>query len=129
MPSEAGSSEALGIILISAGHERAHYAFLLAAGAAAVGRDVILFATNEGCRALLADVSPLTGARDAAVRATGVAGLAELRDACGEMGVRLIACEAGLRIAGLTGTPLAANVTVAGVITFLAAARGQMVTL
>ena len=122
-------SDSLGILLISEGHERAHYAFVLAAGAAAVGRDVVLFATNQGCRALLADLEPLLGAPDAAVRATGVAGLAELREACIELGVRLIACEAGLRIAGLSPAALAEGVEIAGVITFLDAARGQLLTL
>jgi len=36
----------LGILLLSGGHERAHYAFVLATGAAAVGRAVVLFATG-----------------------------------------------------------------------------------
>jgi peroxiredoxin family protein len=124
-------SEALGVLLISGSHERAHYAFVLASGAAALGRPVVLFATNQGCRALLADWSMLEDAgRDAAVRARGVAGLGELREAAKELGVRMIACEAGLRITGLEGSPLAAGTEVAGVITFLDAVKGgQIVTL
>ena len=122
-------SDSLGILLISEGHERAHYAFVLASGAAAVGRDVVLFATNQGCRALLADLEPLLGPRDAAIRASGVAGLAELREACIELGVRLIACEAGLRMADIPLAALAEGVETAGVITFLDAARGQLLTL
>ena len=47
----------LGILLISGGHERAHYALVLATGAAAVGRDVVLFATNAGCRLFEADAA------------------------------------------------------------------------
>ena len=118
----------LGILLISAGHERAHYAFVMAAGAAAVGRAVTLFATNEGCRALLPGA--LDPARDAAVRATGVAGLEELRAAAVELGVRLLACDAGLRVAGLDPAALLPGVEVAGVPTFLAAAgEGGIVTL
>lgn len=126
MPSEATP---LGILLISGGHERAHYAFVLAAAAAAIGRDVVLFATNQGCHALLADLDALADPRETAVIATGVAGLAELRDAAIEMGVRLIACEAGLRMSGLAATALAPGVEVAGVVTFLAAATGQLLTL
>jgi peroxiredoxin family protein len=124
-------SEPLGILLISGSHERAHYAFVLASGAAALGRPVVLFATNAGCRALLADWSTLEDpGRDAAVRARGVAGLGELREAAKELGVRMIACEAGLRMVGLEGAALAAGTEVAGVITFLEAARGgQVVTL
>ena len=123
--------EPLGLLLISGGHERAHYAFVLAAGAAALGRTVILFATNEGCHALCADLAPLAeSARDAAARAAGVAGIAELRAACAELGVRMIACAAGLRMAGLVAAPLLDGVEVGGVASFLAAvAGGQIVTL
>ncbi len=123
--------EPLGILLLSAGHERAHYAFVLAAGAAAMGRPVVLFATNQGCRALLADWTTMDDAgRDAAVQAQGVGGLAELRAAAAEFGVRLIACEAGLRMAGLGIAGLLEGVEVAGVVTFLDALRGgQIVSL
>ncbi len=128
MPSDPTT---LGILLISDCYERAHYAFVLAAGAAAVGRRVVLFATNGGCAALAEDWGVLAGAdRDSAVGETGVAGLAELRDACAELGVRLIACEAGLRIAGIDPNQLRAGVEVAGVVTFLeATAGGQLISL
>jgi len=124
-------SESLGILLISGGHERAHYAFLLAAGAAALGRRVVLFATNEGCRALLADAAALAeGAADAAVRTAGVAGLAELREAAVEFGVRMIACQAGMQVAGIDRTALLPGVQVAGVATFLEEiGAGQIITL
>jgi uncharacterized protein len=124
-------SEGLGILLLSGTHDRAHYAFVLASGAAAIGRDVVLFATNAGCRALLEDWSGLTeAARDEALVARGVAGLGELRDAAREMGVRMIACEAGLRMEGLEGAALADGVEVAGVATFLEAARkAQLLSL
>ena len=124
-------AERLGILLISGGHERAHYAFVLAAAAAAVGRDVCVFATNAGCRALLQDWSSLEyAARDAKIRAVGVAGLDELREAAAELGVRLMACDAGLRMAGLEGAALLAEVEVAGVPSFLSAsAGGQIITL
>ncbi len=121
----------LGILLLSGAHDRAHYAFVLAAGAAALGRAVVLFATNQGCRALLADWSGLIdAARDARVRAAGVAGIEELRAACAEMGVRLIACEAGLRAEGIDAGLLLAGVEVAGVATFLSAVgAGQIATI
>ena len=47
MPSEPPGPP-LGILLISGTHERAHYALVLATGAAATGREAVLFATNEG---------------------------------------------------------------------------------
>jgi predicted peroxiredoxin len=64
------------------------------------------------------------------VRASGVAGLEELREACREMGVRMIACEAGLRAEGLDAARLIGGVEVAGVATFLAAAgAGQIIAI
>ncbi len=122
------SDAPLALLLLSGSHERAHYAFMLAAGAAALGRRVTLFATNAGCRALLADWSALEdAARDARVRAAGVAGLDELRAAAGELGVRLIACEAGLRVEALAARALLPAVEVAGIATFLEAAGGGQI--
>lgn len=121
----------LGVLLASGAHDRAHFAFVMATAAAAVGRDVTLFATNAGCRALLADPSGLDDAgRDAAVRARGVAGLEELRAAASELGVRMLACDAGLRAEAINPNALLAGVEVAGVPTFLDAVRGgQVVSL
>ncbi len=123
--------EQLGLLLLSGDHERAHYAFLVATGAAALGRRVTLFATNAGCHALLADWSGLADAgREARITEAGVAGLAALRDAAVELGIALIACEAGLRITGLDPAGLMPGVRVAGVATFLDATRGgQLLTL
>ncbi|MGH7049641.1 MAG: DsrE family protein [Acetobacteraceae bacterium] len=124
-------SDSLGILLLSGTHERAHYAFVLASGAAALGRRVVVFATNSGCHALLTDWSGLIGAeRDALVQSRGVAGLDALRAAASELSVRLIACEAGLRAEALESAPLLAGVEVAGVATFLeAVGEGAMLAI
>ena len=124
-------SRPLGVLLLSGTHERAHYAFVLATGAAALGRPVVVFAANAGCHALLADWSGLAdAARDARVSAAGVAGLDTLREAADELGVRLIACEAGLRAEALEAAALRPGVQVAGVATFLeAVGAGQIVSL
>lgn len=124
-------SDPLGILLLSGSHDRAHYAFVVAAGAAAMGRRVVLFATNAGCHALFTDWSRLNDAeRDARLRQAGVAGLEELRAAAQEMGVRLIVCEAGLRAEGLGQDRLMPGVEVAGIATFLSAVgAGQIVSL
>lgn len=112
----------LGILLAEGSHGKAHAAFVLAAGAAALGRRVVLFATNAGCLALLVDPAGLVdAAREARVTAAGVAGLIELRAAAQDLGVRLIACAAGLRAEGLDAAPLLAGVEVGGVASFLAA--------
>ncbi|MDE2006828.1 MAG: DsrE/DsrF/DrsH-like family protein [Rhodospirillales bacterium] len=121
----------LGILLASGDHNAAHAAFVLAAGAAAMDRQVVLFATNAGCRALLADLARLEDPeREARVLATGVAGLGALREAAAELGVRLIACTAGLRAEGLEGAVLAPKVETGGVAAFLqAVGDGQIVGL
>ncbi len=121
------TSDTLGILLISGEPARVHYAFVLATGAAAIGRDVILFATDAGCAALLRDLSGLA-AFDAHATARGVATFSELRNAASELQVRMIACEAGLRLFG-RDAPLADGVEIAGVVTFLEAAQGQVITL
>lgn len=124
-------SEALGILLLSDAHERAHYAFVLASGAAALGRKVVLFATNAGCRAFFRDWSEIVdAARDERVRAAGVAGLEEVRDASLHLGVRMIACEAGMRAEALSQDKLLPAVEIAGIATFLSAiGTGQIVSL
>ena len=121
-------TEPLNILLASGGHGPAHAAFTLAAGAAALGRPVLVFAMGAGCRALLAE--PGEREQDALVRSRGVAGLAELREAAAELGARLVACEAGLRGEGLDPAALLPGVEVAGVVAFLdAALSGNVVSL
>ena len=120
----------LGVLLISGGHERAHYALMVATAAAALGRPVTLFATNAGCRLLLADAPLAADPREALLATSGVATLAELLDAATSLGIRRIACEAGLRAEILHDAPLAEGVEVAGLVTFLAAVgTGQVITL
>lgn len=125
------SDATLGVLLLSGAHDRAHYAFVVASGAAALGRDVVLFATNQGCLALCRDWSGLQDAdRDARMQTRGVAGLNTLRDACVEMEVRMIACEAGLRAEGLDSSLLLPTVEVAGIATFLSAvSTGHLITI
>jgi peroxiredoxin family protein len=121
----------LGILLLSGFHDRAHYAFVVAAGAAAIGRSVVLFATNKGCLALSKDWHTLADScRDDEIQRRGVAGLDTLREVCVEMDVRMIACEAGLRAEGLDPVNLLPNIEVAGIATFLSAVgAGQIVTI
>jgi peroxiredoxin family protein len=120
----------LGILLLSGDHDRAHYALVVAAGAAALGREVTLFATNAGCRLFLAAPPLIAEEREAALAARGVAGIATLLAAAEELGIRRIACEAGLRAEDIPAASLAPGIEVAGVATFLAAVGdGQIVTL
>ncbi len=120
----------LGVLLLSGEHDRAHYALVMATGAAALGREVVLFTTNAGCRLLLTPSPLLDDPREAHLAARGVATIATLLDAAADLGIRRIACEAGLKAEDLAAAPLAEGVEVAGVVTFLTAVgAGQVVTL
>jgi peroxiredoxin family protein len=120
----------LGILLRSGGHEAAHYALVLATGASATGREAVIFATNAGLALLRRDSPLLDDARESLIETRGVAGIATLLGAARELGVRLIACDAGLRAEGLAPEALAEDVEVAGVVTFLSAVgAGQIVAL
>jgi peroxiredoxin family protein len=120
----------LGILLLSGGHERAHYALVLATGAAAIGREVVIFATNAGCRLFDASRPLEADPREAQLAERGVAGIGTLLAAAAELGIRRIACEAGLRAEAMEPGCLTPEVEVAGVVTFLAAVGpGQMISL
>jgi peroxiredoxin family protein len=120
-----------GILLLSGAHDRALTAFSLAAGAAALGRTTVLFATNQGCRALLEDWSGLDDVgRDAALRARGLTGLGDMRVASRDIGVQLLVCETGLKAEALDGAALMEGAAIAGIATFLeAVGAGQIVSL
>lgn len=109
----------LGILLRSGGHDAAHYALVLATGAAAVGRPVVLFATNAGLALFRRDAPLLADPREAVLTGRGVAGIGTLAEAAADLAVRRIACDAGLRAEGVPGEALVDGVEVAGVVTFL----------
>ncbi|MBP0444351.1 DsrE family protein [Roseomonas sp. SSH11] len=120
----------LGILLRGAGHEPAHYALVLATGAAAIGRPVTLFATNAGLALFRRDAPLLSDPREARLEASGVAGVATLWEAAVELGLRRIACEAGMRSEGIAAEALSEGIELAGVVTFLEATRdGQLLSL
>jgi peroxiredoxin family protein len=120
------------VIVQAGGYDRVHYAFVLAAGAAATGRPATLFLTGRALTVLLpdpgwrgldpADDGTPPALRDATLAERGVATLVELREACAELGVRLIACEMGWRALGHPTPPPPAPglvVETAGVVTLL----------
>ena len=104
---------------------------MLAAAAAAMGRQVTLMATNHGLRALRDDWSELDDVgRDAMVRRQGLAGLGELRDSSRELGVHLMACEAGLKAESIDPASLLEGVQTSGLAAFLdAVGQGQLISL
>ena len=114
----------LGILLISGGHERAHYALVMATAAAALGRKVTLFATNAGIRLLLADRPLEADPREAEITAQGVAGIRALLEAAQELGVGMSICDAGRMTEGLGGAALLEGVEVSGAVGFLGETQG-----
>jgi len=127
----AKGCQGLALIVQSGGYDRVHYALVLASGAAATDRPVTLFFTGRALAALLdgegwhaldpADDGTAPSARDAQLAARGVGTLPELMEACGQLGVRFIACEMGWRALGIERPRMRPDlaVEVAGVVTLL----------
>ncbi|MFT8611529.1 MAG: hypothetical protein ABF727_02690 [Gluconobacter oxydans] len=100
--------------------QRAHYALVVAAGGLSLGRDVTIFAGGCSVLALTPDWKGLEGViADSELEARGIAGFGELREAVLDLGATVMACEAGLRMAGLSEKDLLDGVTVRGIVSFL----------
>ena len=112
----------LAIVVHSGVFERVHYALVLASAAAAIDREVTLFFTMEGCRALRpADALGDWAAPEGNFRDQGLATLEELLTAAAELKVRFLVCELGLRAVGLAADDLRDDLGIreAGAVTFL----------
>ncbi len=131
MPPESRRA-GLSIVVLAGDYERVHYALVLASGAAAVGTPVALFFTMGAIRALLpdggwqglrpGDSGTAPADRDASLRAKGVAGIEELLEACGALGVAFSVCESGLRAEDIAADALRSDLPIAvgGVVGMLA---------
>jgi peroxiredoxin family protein len=124
-------------IIVYAGHfDKVHYALVMAAAAAAIGRPVTLFFTMGACNALkapgadgepawrqmpLSEEKGLGGKKDDSFAKMGVATFEELLSSCAQLGVRFMVCEMGLRAMGLEGKPLRDDIPLeeGGLVTFL----------
>ena len=114
----------LRIVVVEDAPARVHGAITLALAAAALGRDVGLFFQGEAVRALEAG-----GGSYPETPVAGVATVAELMTQCGEMDVRLIACETGMHMSGLRASALLPGVETGGLIGFLADADAEIMTV
>lgn len=136
MPPEDTSRPGLALVVFAGAFDRVHYALVMAAAAAAIGRPVTLFFTMEACRLLLApgpDGTPAwrrlsagerkgtAGAMDDDFKRRGIGDFELLLTSCRELGVRFLVCEMGLRAIGLQRSDLRADVAIeeGGVVTFL----------
>ena len=130
------SPDKLSIVVFSGHFDRVHYAFIMAAAAAAIDKPVTLFFTMGACRALekaadggappwrampLSEGDGTGGELDDAFRAEGIGGFEELLDSCVEMGVRFMVCETGLRAMGMERNDLVDDIPIdeGGVVGFL----------
>ena len=121
----ADGPDKLSIIVFDGRFDRVHYALVMASAAAATSRAATLFFTGHalpalapgGWRRLQGDPE----ATDAGFKKKGVADFEALLEACRDLGVRFIACEMGLRAAGLEARDLDPDlgIEIAGVVTFL----------
>ncbi|MBO1323635.1 DsrE family protein [Acetobacter sp. TBRC 12305] len=111
----------LALVVVENGYERLHAAFMLAATAAALGQDVIVFGMGAGVAAFSRDWGGVAGFGEGeAQRArAGVAGLAELRDAVVEMGACLMVCDSGMKAARLHPASLLDGVACVGLPSFM----------
>jgi peroxiredoxin family protein len=133
----AGSApDKLSVIVYSGAYDKVHYALVMAASAAALGRPVTLFFTMGATRALerpgkdgkpawrkmpLSEGKGTGGGRDDKHAKSGVATFEELLSSCVQFGVKFMVCEMGLRAMGMEGSRLRADVPVeeGGVVSFL----------
>jgi peroxiredoxin family protein len=121
----ADGPDKLSIVVFDGRFDRVHYALVMASAAAATSRDATLFFTGKALPALMPDGwRRLKGEPeriDADFKARGVADFEALLEACRDLGVRFIACEMGLRAAGIVEADLDPDlpVEIAGVVTFL----------
>ncbi|MDH5188670.1 MAG: DsrE family protein [Rhodospirillaceae bacterium] len=124
--------EKLSLIVHSADVSKIHYALVMAAGAAAMGKPVTLFFTM-GASKVLAKADPLAWHNmpaegyanglqmDNSFKQRGVADFETLFQACIELKVCFMVCEMGLIAVEIEKSNLRddANIEITGVVTFL----------
>ena len=120
----------LSIVVFDGRFERVHYALAMAAAALATNRRATLLFTGAavsalqtgGWRRLASETGESAVTVDDRQQERGVAGFEALLSACVELGVRIIACEMGLRAAGIPADSLDPDLPMdhAGLATFLA---------
>ncbi|MEM8694453.1 MAG: hypothetical protein AAGE05_00340 [Pseudomonadota bacterium] len=117
----------LTIILASVDPERFYSALSIAAAHAATGVAVRLFLEGRAVT-LLAERSPVPN--DADRNASGLPTLAEMREESTHLGVRLIACQGGMALAGLEIGQLGPDVDAGGLVGLMTSLRDdRLVTL
>lgn len=146
--STESAPDKLSIIVYDHHFDKLHYALVMAAAAAAIGKPVTLMFTMGACQALRASgpgkpvawaempVSDGPGSgleRDRSYADNGVATFDQLLEACQAFGVRFLVCEMGLRAKGLSASDLRddLDIEITGVVTFMddASKNGAMLLI
>lgn len=108
----------LSIILASADGERFYAALEMATAAAALGRSARIFLQGQAVAMLR---TPVAFAGDAGRRASGQPDLVSLIAEAMAMDVRLIVCQSGMALVGMTASELVPQVRSGGLVSFMAA--------
>ncbi len=133
------AAKSMTIVMHADDLDKSMAAFILAAGAAAKGMDVTMFFTFWGLMAMkkggadkvkLSKFRIFTGMMKKVMKKNNVATLDELIKDCGEMGVRMVACEMTMELMNTPRESLRSEITeVGGVGTYLDAASESNITL
>ena len=107
----------LSIIVASADGTRFYAALEAAAAAAALGRPARIFLQGEAAALLR---TPVAFGGDPARRAAGQPDLVSLIAEAMAMDVRLMVCQSGMALAGMTANELVPQVRAGGLVSFLA---------
>lgn len=106
----------LKIVMLTNDAERLRGALAMAAAQSALGMDAEIFFQMDAVALLCADA---TSPHDAAHQAAGLPSLAQLVDDALALGVRLIACQSGLALAGIDSAMLDGRIATGGAVSFL----------
>lgn len=126
----------MSIVIYDHHFDKVHYALVMAAAAAAIGKPVTLFFTMGASQALLAEgpndlpawaKMPLSDEegtgfeRDQSYKYKGIAQFEELLQGCATLGTKFMVCEMGLQAQGIKNNPLRTDLSIetSGVVTFL----------
>ena len=121
----ADAPDKVSIVVFDGRFDRVHYALVTASAAAAINKPATLFFTGGALTALTPggwkQLEGHAAAADTKLRRRGIAGFEALLEACRDLGVRFIACEMGLRAAGIEHDALDPDldIEIAGMVTFL----------
>ena len=137
-----GRPQRLSIVVYSEKIDKVHYAFAMASAAAAINIPSTLLFTMSAIQAIVeTDGQPgwmsmkttdgrIGASLDKDYRERGIAAFEELIEACSTLGVRIIACEMGLRAMGLSRQDLRNDIEIfdGGLVTFFSDAGDSPIT-